>query len=148
MTDLLRNELGWKGVIVTDDLEMGAADVFPFKELGVRAVEGGPYDWHTITDEQVDAVLSACLPAVLAAHNDGLFSRDVRLKESLFLRLRTVRLCALSIVKQLRLGRFHVAATELEFGKGDAFEPVVLTLSDGTKVRVMGRIDRVDKTAA
>lgn len=41
MTDLLRNELGWKGVIVTDDLEMGAADVFPFKELGVRAVEGG-----------------------------------------------------------------------------------------------------------
>lgn len=41
MTDLLRDELGWQGVIVTDDLEMGAADVFPFKELGVRAVEGG-----------------------------------------------------------------------------------------------------------
>ena len=41
MTDLLRDELGWKGVIVTDDLEMGAADIFPFKELGVRAVEGG-----------------------------------------------------------------------------------------------------------
>lgn len=41
MTDLLRGELGWQGVIVTDDLEMGAADIFPFKELGVRAVEGG-----------------------------------------------------------------------------------------------------------
>ncbi len=41
MTDLLRGELGWQGVIVTDDLEMGAADVFPFRELGVRAVEGG-----------------------------------------------------------------------------------------------------------
>lgn len=41
MTDLLRDELGWKGVIVTDDLEMGAADIFPFRELGVRAVEGG-----------------------------------------------------------------------------------------------------------
>ena len=41
MTDLLRDEIGWQGVIVTDDLEMGAADVFPFKELGVRAVEGG-----------------------------------------------------------------------------------------------------------
>lgn len=41
MTDLLREELGWQGVIVTDDMEMGAADVFPFKELGVRAVEGG-----------------------------------------------------------------------------------------------------------
>ena len=41
MTDLLRGELGWQGVIVTDDLEMGAADIFPFRELGVRAVEGG-----------------------------------------------------------------------------------------------------------
>ena len=41
MTDLLREKLGWQGVIVTDDLEMGAADIFPFKELGVRAVEGG-----------------------------------------------------------------------------------------------------------
>ena len=41
MTDLLRGELGWQGVIVTDDLEMGAADVFPFRELGVRAIEGG-----------------------------------------------------------------------------------------------------------
>ena len=41
MTDLLREGLDWQGVIVTDDLEMGAADIFPFKELGVRAVEGG-----------------------------------------------------------------------------------------------------------
>ncbi len=41
MINLLREELGWQGVIVTDDLEMGAADIFPFKELGVRAVEGG-----------------------------------------------------------------------------------------------------------
>ena len=41
MINLLREELGWKGVIVTDDLEMGAADIFPFKELGIRAVEGG-----------------------------------------------------------------------------------------------------------
>jgi beta-N-acetylhexosaminidase len=41
MTDLLRGELGWQGVIVTDDLEMGAADIFPFRELGIRAVEGG-----------------------------------------------------------------------------------------------------------
>ena len=41
ITGLLRDELGWRGVVVTDDLEMGAADVFPFEELGVRAVEAG-----------------------------------------------------------------------------------------------------------
>ncbi|MBR1552756.1 MAG: hypothetical protein IJ631_01940 [Schwartzia sp.] len=41
ITGMLRDELGWRGVVVTDDLEMGAADVFPFEELGVRAVEAG-----------------------------------------------------------------------------------------------------------
>ena len=41
MTRLLREELGWQGIIVTDDLAMGAADVCPFQERGVRAVEGG-----------------------------------------------------------------------------------------------------------
>ncbi|MBP5199074.1 MAG: glycoside hydrolase family 3 protein [Schwartzia sp.] len=41
MTDLLRDELGWQGVVVTDDLEMAAAGVYPFEELGVRAVEAG-----------------------------------------------------------------------------------------------------------
>lgn len=41
MTSLLREELGWQGVIVTDDFEMGAAKIFPFEELGVRAIEAG-----------------------------------------------------------------------------------------------------------
>ena len=41
MTTLLRDELGWQGVVVTDDLEMAAADVYPFEELGVRAVDAG-----------------------------------------------------------------------------------------------------------
>ena len=41
MTELLRDELGWQGVVVTDDLEMAAAGVYPFEELGVRAVEAG-----------------------------------------------------------------------------------------------------------
>ena len=41
MTSLLREKMGWDGVVVTDDLEMGAADVFSFDEMGVRAVEAG-----------------------------------------------------------------------------------------------------------
>ena len=41
VNSLLRDELGWQGVVVTDDLEMGAADVCPFDEMGVRAVEAG-----------------------------------------------------------------------------------------------------------
>ena len=42
MTDLLRNELGYDGVVITDDMEMGAvAHHAPYRQLGVQAVEAG-----------------------------------------------------------------------------------------------------------
>ncbi|MHA2961940.1 glycoside hydrolase family 3 protein [Priestia megaterium] len=40
--ELLRNQLGYNGLVVTDDLEMGAVSkYFTYEELGVRAVEAG-----------------------------------------------------------------------------------------------------------
>ncbi len=42
MTDILRNKLGFKGVICTDDMEMSAIkDHFPAKDIGVLAIEAG-----------------------------------------------------------------------------------------------------------
>ena len=42
MTDLLRNELGYKGIIITDDMAMGAvANHNDFRSIGVNAVKAG-----------------------------------------------------------------------------------------------------------
>jgi beta-N-acetylhexosaminidase len=41
MTGLLRNELKFRGVIVTDSLGMGGANVFPPEEIPVMALEAG-----------------------------------------------------------------------------------------------------------
>lgn len=42
MTGLLRRKLGFSGVVITDDLEMGAvANHAPYRELGKRAVQAG-----------------------------------------------------------------------------------------------------------
>ena len=112
----------------------------------VKAVENGPAEWDSITDEEIDAVLDSILPDLLASHNDGIFLHDPRMRESLFLRIRTIRICAHSIARQLKAGRFEVAQTEMSFGMDDAFAPVWLTLPDGTKVRIYGKIDRVDRT--
>jgi beta-N-acetylhexosaminidase len=42
VTDLLRDELGFEGIIMTDALDMNAVDItFDFREAAVRAVEAG-----------------------------------------------------------------------------------------------------------
>lgn len=42
MTDLLRNKLGYKGIIITDDMEMGAvANHNDFRSIGVKAIKAG-----------------------------------------------------------------------------------------------------------
>ena len=42
MTDLLRNEFGYKGIIITDDMEMSAvANHNDFRSIGVKAVKAG-----------------------------------------------------------------------------------------------------------
>lgn len=42
MTDLLRNKLGYKGIIITDDMEMGAvANHNDFRSIGVDSVKAG-----------------------------------------------------------------------------------------------------------
>lgn len=42
MTDLLRNKFGYKGIIITDDMEMGAvANHNDFRSIGVNAVKAG-----------------------------------------------------------------------------------------------------------
>ncbi len=42
MKDILRDAYGYKGLVLTDDMDMGAmAKHYPFSEMGVRAIEAG-----------------------------------------------------------------------------------------------------------
>lgn len=77
MTDVLRNELGFQGVIITDALDMGAVTkYYTADETAVQAIVAGadmllmPEDFHVAYD------------AVLAAVQDGTISEE-RIDESL-----------------------------------------------------------------
>jgi beta-N-acetylhexosaminidase len=67
LTDLLRTELGYRGVIVTDALGMGGANVLPPAEIPVRALEAGadellmPPDLNLAKNAVLDAVHSGRL---------------------------------------------------------------------------------------
>ena len=103
-------------------------------------------DLKTMTNAEADAILDRVLPPLIASHNDGIFERNARQREALIVRIRTVRWCAYSVLRQIREGRFSIAVTEASFGMGEGLKPVSLVLSDGTRIGVYGKIDRIDRT--
>ncbi|HST25191.1 MAG TPA: glycoside hydrolase family 3 protein [Gaiellaceae bacterium] len=72
LTDLLRGELGFDGVVVTDALEMrGLADSVGVEEGAVRAIEAGADALclgHDLGDDSVRSVCEAIVSAVGAGH--------------------------------------------------------------------------------
>ena len=113
----------------------------------VKCAVSRGYDLKTMTDADADAVLNEILPKLIAEHNDGIFARNARLREALIINVRLVGWCVRSLLRQLREGAFTVAATEASFGMGEGLRPVSLVLSDGTRIGVYGKIDRIDRTA-
>ncbi|UGB30501.1 beta-N-acetylhexosaminidase [Metabacillus sp. B2-18] len=66
MTDLLKKQLGFKGLVVTDDLEMGAVNkYFTYEDLGAQAIAAGAdllLVCHTLENQK--AVFNGILKAV------------------------------------------------------------------------------------
>lgn len=99
LTDILRGELGYDGVVITDALEMyGIADVAPLPEAAVRAIEAGADalclgSWAFLDDVDVaaaalvEAVESGRLPLErLQKANDRLAGLGTRPKADIALR--------------------------------------------------------------
>jgi ATP-dependent helicase/nuclease subunit B len=103
-------------------------------------------NWATLTVEDADSLVDEIIPTLIAAHNDGIFIRDVRLREELFLRVESVKKCARSIVKQMQADSYLPYETELAFGPDCPFPPLLLKTDDGRTVKLYGRIDRVDRS--
>lgn len=77
MTDVLRNELGFQGVIITDALNMGAiTEYYTTEQAVVQAIEAGA-DMLLMPDD-----FQAAYDALLAAVQDGRISEE-RINESL-----------------------------------------------------------------
>lgn len=113
----------------------------------LKLVKERGLNWAALTDEDADKLVDAIMPPLVASHNDGIFLRDVRLHEALFLRIESVKKCARSIVKQMQAGSYRPYETELAFGPDCPFPPLQLKTDDGRTVKLYGRIDRVDRSS-
>lgn len=115
-----------------------ALDAF-IKTCQARAV-----DYSSMTVADADAIIDEVLPGVLATHNDGYFIENERARAELPLIIERIKLSARAIVGHLAAGNFTPAGSELRFGAGCAFPPILLELENGRTIELSGVIDRID----
>ncbi|MHB1314858.1 MAG: PD-(D/E)XK nuclease family protein [Christensenellales bacterium] len=95
-------------------------------------------------DEQCKNQLYDSIKSAIDMHEDGLFSSTARN------RMLTKRLCSAGakslwvMVDHLKKSDFSPVYNELVFGQEGGFPPIEVTLADGSKAYIRGKIDRVD----
>ena len=109
-----------------------------------RVSESREYDWRSLPDEVRDAWAAECALKAAGDGGNALYEDSARsrgIKERL---VRIVQRSARTLQRQVRSGAFIPSAFEVSFGKDSRIQAAVLDLPGGKKMRLSGRIDRID----
>ena len=101
-------------------------------------------DWPGLSDEQVDRLMDGVLARLTEEWKEGPLEGDAAGLWQGEEYLRRARHAAAALTRFAENSSFRVIGTEMEFGGEGALAPMVLTLKDGTKVALEGKIDRLD----
>lgn len=97
-----------------------------------------------LEEEQIQKMVSDIIDQNIVLQKNAIFRATVKGK-ILIKRLKKMVSKALKyIIETLVHSDFQIQGTELEFGKKGDYEPIVLTLEDGKKIEITGKIDRID----
>ena len=97
-----------------------------------------------ITEEQLSTIIDKIIDEKLQQNKNYIFTSTARYR-ALVIRLKKIIKKALKyIIETIVKSRFQVLGTELEFGEKGKYKPINLTLENGKKVEIIGKIDRID----
>ena len=110
--------------------------------------EGGQSGWRTLTDEQRDSLARESLRQALEQEHGQDLYRDSSRAEQVLDRLEKILLRSVKTIQyQIRSGAFEPVHFELTFGAGDEESVWIDSLPGGRKMRLTGKIDRIDECA-
>ena len=97
-----------------------------------------------ITEEQLSEIINKIIDAKLKQNKNYIFTSTAKYR-ALVVRLKKIIKKALKyIIETIVQSRFEVLGTEVEFGDKGKYKPIKLTLEDGKRIEIIGKIDRID----
>lgn len=97
-----------------------------------------------IEEDKIQQMVSEIIDKNLELSKNFIFTTTAKYK-MLVKRLKRIVSKALKyIIQTLIYSDFSIQGTEIEFNKKGNYQPIILTLEDGKKVEITGKIDRID----
>ncbi len=102
-------------------------------------------DWPNLPDEEVEVIMDEVLLPLTASWQDGPLADTPARQLQGEKYISTVKRAAWLFTRHARSSRFTTVGEEIAFGEEGGLPPVVLTLADGRRIALRGKIDRIDR---
>ena len=100
--------------------------------------------WPDVARAQSDALMNSALAPLIAGWEETAMDDNAMHRAAGEAFCRIARRAAWNYAGQMRRGAFRTKVVEARFGPGEALPPIALETSDGRRVWVEGRVDRID----
>lgn len=109
-----------------------------------RKLECSSYDWFTVPEETRDRLLEESVEETVQNYGSQVFFDSQRSRYMLQRIRRILKRSVWALHEQIRAGKFVPASFEVSFTAARELNAVNIALGDSEKMRLKGRIDRVD----
>ncbi|MEW9121254.1 MAG: helicase-exonuclease AddAB subunit AddB [Thermotaleaceae bacterium] len=100
--------------------------------------------WRELKREQSDALIDSIIDEMVPTYGEGVLLSTHRYKYLVNRLKRISRRSLWTLADHIKKGSFEPIGHEVAFGQGGEYPPIEIVLSDGERILLEGRIDRVD----
>ena len=126
-----------------ENVDMGNVYHAVLEQFAGKLTESG-YTWFDFPEEFAGRTVQTALEAYAASYGDTVLYSNARNEYAVTRMGRILTRTVLTLQKQLKKGSFHPDAYELSFRFTEDLDSVNVLLSEQEKMRLQGRIDRID----
>ena len=131
-----------------DQYELKAADMGTvmheaLEKFSKKLQEKGE-TWKTVTDDTRDRLIEECVEETMADYGNTIFQSSSRNQYRVIRVKRILKRTVWALQQQIRQGEFEPGEFEVSFSMEDSLSAINIDLSEHEKMRLRGRIDRVD----
>ena len=109
-----------------------------------RLLEKEGLDWKSLDEEERNRLIDESVEAVIGDYGNTILQSSSRNRYMILRVKRILRRTVWALQEQLKKGSFTPGAFEVSFAMEDSLDAINITLSDEEKLRLRGRIDRMD----